>query len=45
MYSRSKKKEKEKQNTPINSNTNYRTEIKHVPINMDYYCLLQLDNI
>ena len=33
MYSWSK-------NTPINSNTNYGREMKHVPINMDY-CLLQ----
>ena len=27
-------------NTPINSNTNYRREMKLIPINMDY-CLLQ----
>ena len=38
MYSRSKKK----QNTPTNSNTNYRREMKLIPINMDY-CLLQFD--
>ena len=29
-------------NTPINSNTNYRREMKIIPINMDY-CLLQFD--
>ena len=38
MYSRSKKK----QNTPIYFNANYRTEMKLVPIIMDY-CLLQFD--
>ena len=37
MYSLSKKK-----NTPNNFNPNYRTEMKLVPINMDY-CLLQFD--
>ena len=36
MHSRSKK------NIYINSNTNYRKEMKFVPINMDY-CLLQFD--
>ena len=35
MYSRSK-------NTPIYFNTNYRTEMKLVPVIMDY-CLLQFD--
>ena len=34
MYSQSKKKKK---TTPINSNANYRREMKLVPINMDYY--------
>ena len=38
MYSQSKKK----RNTPIYFNTNYRTEMKLVPIIMDY-CLLHLD--
>ena len=38
MYSRPKKKG----NTTINSNTNYRREIKLVPINMGY-CLLKFD--
>ena len=38
MYSKSKKK----RNTPIYFNTNYRTEMKLVPIIMDY-CLLQFD--
>ena len=38
MYSRSKKK----RNTPIYFNTNYRTEMKLVPIIMDY-CLLQFN--
>ena len=38
MYSRSKKK----LNTPIYFNTNHRTEMKLVPIIMDY-CLLQFD--
>ena len=28
-----------KRNTPINSNTNYRKEMKFVPINMDYFLL------
>ena len=43
MYSRSKKKkETKKRNTPIYFNTNYRTEMKLVPIIMDY-CLLQFD--
>ena len=40
MYSKSKKKRK--RNTPIYFNTNYRTEMKLVPIIMDY-CLLQFD--
>ena len=31
-----------KRNTPINFNTNYRTEMKLLPIIMDY-CLLQFD--
>ena len=31
-----------KWNTPINSVTNYRREMKLTPINMDY-CLLQFD--
>ena len=39
-YSRSKKEKK--RNTPIYFNTNYRTEMKLVPIIMDY-CLLQFD--
>ena len=38
MYSRSNKK----RNTPIYFNTNYRREMKLVPIIMDY-CLLQFD--
>ena len=38
MYSKSKKK----RNTPIYFDTNYRTEMKLVPIIMDY-CLLQFD--
>ena len=37
-YNRSNKK----QNTPINSNTNYPRELKLVPINTNY-CLFQLD--
>ena len=37
-----KKKKKKKRNTPVYVNTNYRTEIKLVPIIMDY-CLLQFD--
>ena len=41
MYYRSKKKKK-KRNTPTNSNTNYRREMKLVPINKDY-CLLSFD--
>ena len=40
MYSRSR--EKKKRDTPINSVTNYRREMKLIPIIMDY-CLLQLD--
>ena len=40
MYSRSKKKKE--LNIPIYSNTIYRTEMKLVPIIMDY-CLLQFD--
>ena len=36
-YSRSKT-----QDTPINSQGNYRREMKLVPINMDY-CLLEFD--
>ena len=35
--------EKKKGYTPIYFNTNYRTEMKLVPIIMDYYCLLQFD--
>ena len=35
---------KKKRKTPINSNTNYRREIKLIPINMDY-CLLQFDAV
>ena len=35
-------KKKKKRNTPINFNTNYRREMKLVPINMDY-CLFQFD--
>ena len=35
---------KKKQNIPINFNTNYRKEIKVIPINMDY-CLLQFDTL
>ena len=38
MYSRSKKK----RNTPLYFNTNYRTEMKLVLINI-YYCLCQFD--
>ena len=37
-----KKKKKKPRNTPIYFNANYRTEIKLVPIIMDY-CLLQFD--
>ena len=33
---------KKKRNTLINSNTNYRREMKLMPVNMDY-CLLQFD--
>ena len=33
---------KRKKNETPNSNTNYRTEMKLAPINMDY-CLLQFD--
>ena len=33
---------KKKRNTPISSNTNYRREIKLIPIGVDYY-LLQFD--
>ena len=40
MYSSLKKK----RNTPIYFNTNYRTEMKLVPIIMDY-CLLQSDAV
>ena len=40
MYSSSKKKKK--RNIPIYFNTNYRIEIKLVPIIMDY-CLLKFD--
>ena len=32
----------EKKKTPVNFNTNYRGEIKLIPINMNY-CLLQFD--
>ena len=41
MYSGSKKRKKER-NTFIYFNANYRTEMKLVPIIMDY-CLLQFD--
>ena len=41
MYSRQKKK---KGNTPIYFNTNYPTEMKLVPVTMDY-CLLQFDDL
>ena len=46
MYSRLKKKRKEKknQNTPVNLNTNFRREMKLAPIDMDY-CLLQFDDL
>ena len=37
-----KKRKKEEENTPIYFNTNYSTEMKLVPIIMDY-CLLQFD--
>ena len=37
-----KKRKKRKRNTPIYFNTNYRLEMKLVPIVMDY-CLLQFD--
>ena len=40
MYNSSKKKKK--RNTPIYFNANYRTEMKLVPIIMDY-CLLPFD--
>ena len=40
MYSRAKKK----RNTPIYFNTNCHTEMKLVPIIMDY-CLLQFDTL
>ena len=40
MYSSSKKK----RNTPIYFNTNYHTEMKLVPIIMDY-CLLYFDAV
>ena len=33
---------KKKRNTLINSNTNYRREMKPIPVNVDY-CLLQSD--
>ena len=33
-----------KKDTPINSITNYRSEVKLIPINMDY-CLLQFDDL
>ena len=36
------KKKKKKTEQPINFNTNYRGEMKLIPINMDY-CLLQFD--
>ena len=42
MFSRSKKKNKKKKNIPINYNTNYRRQMKLVPISMDYR-LLQFD--
>ena len=35
-------KKKKNQNTPINCNTNYLTEMKLIPINVDY-CLLKFD--
>ena len=34
-----KKKKKKKRNTPINFNTNYRREMKLIPINVDYFLL------
>ena len=37
-----KKKKRKKKNTPIYFKTNYRTEMKQIPIIMDY-CLLQFD--
>ena len=42
LHAQSVKKRKEKRNTPIYFNTNYRTEMKMVPIIMDY-CPLQFD--
>ena len=42
MYSRSKQMKKKKKNTPVYFSTNYRREIKLVPIIMDYN-LLQFD--
>ena len=39
-----KKEKKKKRNTSIYFNTNYRTEMKLVPIIMDY-CLLQFDTL
>ena len=36
------KKKKKKKKTPINFNSNYRREMKLLPINTDY-CLLQFD--
>ena len=44
MYSQSVSQKKEKKNTLIYFNTNYRTEMKPIPINIDY-CLLQFDAI
>ena len=39
-----RKEKKRKRNTPIYINANYRTEMKLVPIIMDY-CLLQFDDL
>ena len=44
MCSRLKKKKKKKREMPINFNANYRREMKHVPISMDY-CLFQFDTL
>ena len=42
IYNQSKKAKKKKRNTPTNFSTNYRREMKLVPINMND-CLLQFD--
>ena len=42
IYNQSKKAKKKKRNTPTNFSTNYRREMKLVPINMND-CLLQFN--